>query len=98
MNVLTAFSTMKIETKFLRLKTPVTIGSFFGDWRVTWLGGWTRHKLSYLVMIARVAPKRLNGATPPDRSPEAVSRVLPPSMASSAADSVPPAGSGPRGD
>jgi len=47
-------SSVHIETKFLRLKTPVTLGSYFGDWRVTWLGGWTRGKLSYLVMVARV--------------------------------------------
>ena len=53
---------MQIETKFLRLKTPVTIGSYFGDWRVTWLGGWTRHMLSYIVMVARVVkPKPKHG-------------------------------------
>jgi hypothetical protein len=45
---------MQIETKFLRLRTPVTIGSRFGDWEVTWLGGWTRDRLSYLVMVARI--------------------------------------------
>jgi hypothetical protein len=28
-------STMQLETKFLRLRTPVTIGSRFGDWDVT---------------------------------------------------------------
>ena len=50
MNVLTrTVSTMKLETKFLRLRTPVTIGSRFGDWEVTWLGGWTRCRLSYLL-------------------------------------------------
>jgi hypothetical protein len=42
---------MQLETKFLRLRTPVTIGSLFGDWQVCWLGGWTRHRLSYLVMV-----------------------------------------------
>ena len=45
---------MQLETKFLRLKTPVALGSRFGDWKVCWLGGWTRHKLSYLVMVVRV--------------------------------------------
>src|SRR5579871_4697482 len=45
---------MRLETKFLHLKTPVTLGSRFGDWRVCWLGGWTRHRLSYLVMVVRV--------------------------------------------
>ena len=45
---------MQLETKFLRLKTPVALGSRFGDWKVCWLGGWTRHKRSYLVMVVRV--------------------------------------------
>jgi hypothetical protein len=44
---------MQLETKFLRLRTPVTIGSRFGDWRVSWLGGWTRDRLAYLVMVVR---------------------------------------------
>jgi hypothetical protein len=44
---------MQPETKFLRLRTPVTIGSRFGDWVVTWLGGWTRDRLSYIVMVAK---------------------------------------------
>jgi hypothetical protein len=48
---------MRIETKFLRLKIPVTVGSYFGDWRVTWAGGWTRDRLSYLVMVARVVDR-----------------------------------------
>jgi hypothetical protein len=45
---------MQLETKFLRLRTPVTIGSRFGDWEVTWLGGWTRDRLSYLVMAVKI--------------------------------------------
>jgi hypothetical protein len=45
---------MRLETKFLRLKTPVTIGSCFGEWRVCGLGGWTRFRLAYLVMVVRV--------------------------------------------
>ena len=45
---------MALETKFLRLKTPVTIGSRFGEWRVCWLGGWTAERLAYLVMVVRI--------------------------------------------
>jgi hypothetical protein len=43
MNVLsrTTVSTMRLETKYLRLRTPVMLGSRFGDWKVCWLGGWT---------------------------------------------------------
>ena len=49
---------MELETKFLRLRTPVPIGSRLGDWEVTWLGGWTRDRLSYLVMAVRVRGKQ----------------------------------------
>jgi hypothetical protein len=37
--------------KFLRLRTPVTIGSRFGEGRVCWIGGWTRQRLAYLVLV-----------------------------------------------
>jgi hypothetical protein len=30
------------------------IGSFFGDWQVCWLGGWSKHQLSYLVMVVKI--------------------------------------------
>jgi hypothetical protein len=45
---------MDLATKFLRLRTPVALGSRFGDWQVCWLGGWTRHRIFYLVMLVRV--------------------------------------------
>jgi hypothetical protein len=45
-----------LETKYLRLSTAVTLGSRFGDWRVCWRGGWSRHRLFYLVMLVRVEP------------------------------------------
>ena len=45
---------MNLETRYLWLRTPVTLNSRFGDWRVCWLGGWTRHRMSYLVMLVRV--------------------------------------------
>jgi hypothetical protein len=55
MNVLTTeVSTMQLETKYMRLRTPVTIGSRFGDWEVCWLGGWSRCRLHYLVMAVRI--------------------------------------------
>src|SRR5712671_5094378 len=58
MNLWTApWSTvMQLETKYLRLRTAVTLGSRFGDWRVYWLGGWSRHRLFYLVLSVRVEP------------------------------------------
>ena len=55
MNVLTlGRCTMQLETKFPRLRTPVTLGSRFGDWHVTWLGGWSRYRLYYLVMVVKI--------------------------------------------
>jgi len=45
---------MRMETKFLRLRTPVELGSRFGDWEVCWLDGWSRHRLHYLVMLVRI--------------------------------------------
>jgi hypothetical protein len=44
---------MPLETKFFRLQTPVAIGSRFGEWEVCWIGGWTRHRLRYVVMVVR---------------------------------------------
>jgi len=49
---------MQLETKFLRLRTPVTLGSRFGDWHVCWLGGWSRYELYYLVTVVKLQPLR----------------------------------------
>lgn len=62
MNVLTLGSTAMLETKFLRLRTPVEWGSRFGDWQVTWLGGWCRYRLYYLVMVVKIQPPRARAA------------------------------------
>ena len=49
---------MQLKTKFLRLRTPGTLGSRFGDWHVCWLGGWGRHRLYYLVMVVKSSSGR----------------------------------------
>jgi len=61
---------MQFETKFLKLRTPVTVGSLFGDWRVSWCGGWTKHRRYYLVggagcqtILSRMLVSGLIGAT-----------------------------------
>ena len=55
MNVLTrGVNAMQLETKFLRLRTPVKLGSRFDDWQVCWIGGWTRDRLSFLVMVVKI--------------------------------------------
>ena len=45
---------MQLETKFMRLPMAVTLGSCFGDWHVSWLGGWSKHRLYYLVMVVKI--------------------------------------------
>ena len=57
MNVWTkgvAGNSMQIESKYLCLRGPVTLGSRFDDWHVCWLGGWAKHRMFYLVMLVRV--------------------------------------------
>ena len=48
---------MQMETKYLHLRTEVTLGSWFDDWQVCWLGGWAKHRLYYTVMVVRVPKK-----------------------------------------
>ena len=45
---------MKVETKFLRLGQPVSLGLEIDGWRVCWLGGWGKHRLFYFVMVMRL--------------------------------------------
>jgi hypothetical protein len=47
---------MQLDTKFLRLRTAVTLGSRFGDWQVCWVGGWNKHRIGFMVMLVRVSP------------------------------------------
>jgi hypothetical protein len=43
----------QMETKFLRLRQPATLGDRIDGWRVCWLGGWDRGRLFYVVMVER---------------------------------------------
>jgi len=47
---------MQLETKFLRLRQPATVGDQLDGWRVCWLGGWDRSQLFYWVMVVRIKP------------------------------------------
>ena len=46
--------TLQVETKFLRLCQPASLGEQIDGWRVCWLGGWGRDRLFYYVMVSRV--------------------------------------------
>jgi hypothetical protein len=63
------------------LKTPVTIGSLFGEWRVCWLGGWTRPAMGMKKLDRRLrwletvsAQKRAQGPTPVELLREPIRR------------------------
>src|ERR1700683_1116064 len=59
---------MQMETKFLRLRAAVEIGSRFGDWEVCWLGGWVRFRLYYLVMLVKVPLRCIPQNLPDNRT------------------------------
>ena len=44
---------MRTETKYLRLSQPVELGHRIGRWRVTWLGGWDKQRVFFMVMVLR---------------------------------------------
>ncbi len=44
---------MHVQTKFLRLCKPVSLGDHIDDWRVSWLGGWDKCRVFFVVMVER---------------------------------------------
>jgi hypothetical protein len=44
---------MHVQTKFLRLCEPVSLGDHIDDWRVSWLGGWDKCRVFFVVMVER---------------------------------------------
>lgn len=43
-----------LETKYLLLGTPVELGTWFDDWQMCWLGGWSKYHLYSMVMLVKV--------------------------------------------
>ena len=58
-----------LETKFLHLHDPIALGASLEDgWRVSWLGGWDKHHLFFVVMVVRQPdPRMLPEARTPRR-------------------------------
>jgi hypothetical protein len=52
-------SVMTVETKYLHLRKPVVLGERMDGWRVSWIGGWDRGKVFFVVMLVRVKPEPL---------------------------------------
>ena len=53
---------IEIETMFLRLVRPATLGERIDGWRVCWLGGWDRGRVFFIVMVERKPPQRAKRA------------------------------------
>jgi hypothetical protein len=45
---------MSLETKYLHLRQPVSMGHCLDGWRVCWLGGWDKQRVFFVVMLVRV--------------------------------------------
>src|ERR1700722_12026359 len=45
---------MQMETKFVHFRDSVEFGARFGDWQVSWIGGWARFRLYFLVMLVKI--------------------------------------------
>jgi len=44
---------MHVQTKFLRLCKPVSLGDRIDDWRICWLGGWDKCRVFFVVMVEK---------------------------------------------
>ena len=44
---------MHVQNKVLRLCNPVSLGDRIDDWRVSWLGGWDKCRVFFVVMVER---------------------------------------------
>ncbi|HUE03166.1 MAG TPA: hypothetical protein VMR62_26595 [Bryobacteraceae bacterium] len=48
---------MTLETKYVHLRRVVAVGEQIDGWRVSWIGGWDRGKVFFVVMLVRVKPE-----------------------------------------
>jgi hypothetical protein len=42
---------MHIQTKFIRLRKPVSLGDCIDDWQVCWGGGWDKCPVFFVVNV-----------------------------------------------
>jgi hypothetical protein len=45
---------LRVESRFLKLRRPAKLGERIDGWRVCWLGGWDKRKAFYKVQVDRV--------------------------------------------
>jgi hypothetical protein len=44
---------MHVQTIFLQLCEPAYLGERIDDWRVSWVGGWDKCRVFFVVMVER---------------------------------------------
>jgi hypothetical protein len=62
---------MRVQTKFLRLREPASLGDRIDDWCVCWLGGWDKCRVFFVVMVEKEYEKPVapgNASVPPAES------------------------------
>jgi hypothetical protein len=45
---------LQVQTRFLRLREPVSLGDRIDGWRVCWVGGWDHARVLFVVMVERL--------------------------------------------
>lgn len=58
----------EIRTKLLRLRERPQLGDRLNGWRVCWLGGWDKGRISFVVMVERKRGLQAAVACPPTRT------------------------------
>ena len=59
---------MKLETKYVHLRRSVTVGEQIDGWRVSWVGGWDRHRVFFVALLLQVNTELMNtGQATPQR-------------------------------
>jgi hypothetical protein len=60
------------QTKFLRLREPASLGDRIDNWRVSWLGGWDKCRVFFVVMVEREQEQPAELSDPKDAISESV--------------------------
>ena len=50
---MSVMNAIAVESKYLRLRFAVTVGSFLDEWTVVWVGGWDKNHVFFLALVER---------------------------------------------
>ena len=58
---MSVMNAIAVESRYVRLRFAVTLGSFLDEWRVVWVGGWDKSHVFYLALVERCELSRRPG-------------------------------------